>query len=125
PHRANAAIVRRRTALLTDGMRDTVEIKRRSLRRRNDVANRDRAGVAREGVPTVRATSAPDKAGTSKTEQDLLDVVAGQLLDLSNFPPRDRTFVDATGQVQRTDDAVFGERSDAHVVQSNTRREAV
>ena len=52
--------------------------------------------------------------GAPQTQQDLLDIVAGQPLDVGDLAPGDRTFGRAPREMQRADDAVFGESGDAH-----------
>ena len=66
-------------------------------------------GRLRERIPAVRAARAAHDPGAPQPEQDLLDVVAGQPLDLGDLAPGDRPLGDPTREMQRADDAVFGE----------------
>src|SRR4029077_1095741 len=100
--------------LLLNRMRHAVEIERRHLRRFDHIANRDVIRRFGEGIPTVRATRAANDVGTAEAEQNLLDVVHGQPLDLGDLATRDRAVRLATGEMERTDDAVFSESSNAH-----------
>src|SRR6188472_664321 len=95
-------------------MRYAVEVERRGLRRLDHVADRDLFWGAREHVPASRATRTAHDPGATKPEQDLLDVVAREALQFCDFTAGDRTFVRAARQMERTNDTVLGERSDAH-----------
>ena len=77
--------------------------------------NADLVGETRERVTAVRATGAADDAGTTELEHDLLDVVARQTLLRRDLTPGHRPFVDPTGEMERTDEAVFGLSGDSHL----------
>src|SRR5205085_4317392 len=57
---------------------------------------------------------AANNPGAPKAQQNLLDVVAGKPFLRRDVTASHRTFVRAARQMERTDDAVLGERSNAH-----------
>src|SRR5688500_5572110 len=114
PDGTNAAIMRRRAPRFFDRVRGAVDLEGRMLGGRDHVVNADLVGWARQRVASVRATRAPNDSAAPQLEHDLLDVVARQPFAGRDLAPGDWPIVDATGQMKRTDEAVFGLSRDAH-----------
>jgi hypothetical protein len=91
-----------------------MEIERRRLGRFDHVADRDARRVTGQCVAAASPARAAHDPGATEPQQDLLHVIAGQTLELGNLAAGDRPFSRAPSEVERTDDAVFGKRSDAH-----------
>jgi len=114
PHRANAARQRSRAPLFTHGMRNAIEVERGYFGSRDDGPDRNLLRLARERIATVRAPRTADDVGTTKSQQDLFDVVDGQPLVRGNLAASDWPFRDASREMERADDAVLGQRGDTH-----------
>lgn len=91
-----------------------MQVERRFLRRFDDVADRNFGWRTTETVSAVRAARAAHDAGATQPKKNLLDIVAGKLLNRGDLAPGDRTFSEPAREMQSTDDAVLGERSYAH-----------
>jgi len=116
PHRPDAAALRLGAPLLSDGVRDTVQVERGELGRGNDLANRDLMGAARQRIAAASATRAAHETGPAEPKKNLLDVVGRKALASGDLAPGDGTFPCAPREMQRADQSVLGPRSNAHVV---------
>ena len=98
-----------------------MEIERRRLRRFDHIADRDRGRRSRQGVAAPHTTCAAHDTGAAQPEQNLLHVIAGKALELGDFPDGNRPLRRPLGEVEGANDAVLGERGNAHACNLSAR----
>src|SRR5436190_11490296 len=101
-----------------------MHLERRVLRRRDDVVDAYLVGSPPERVTAVGSARALHDPRATQLEHDLLDIVARQTLLRGDLAARHRSVVNATGQVQGTDESVFGLSGDPHVCKLIRARES-
>src|SRR3954470_20498778 len=106
-------------------MGDAVQIERRRLGRFYDRADGNFHRRTRQLVPAMSPARAADEASPPHAQQNLLDVVRGQLLSRGDLATGDRPFGRASRQMQRADDAVLGKRGYSHVSEYSRTQERV
>src|SRR5688500_12850539 len=108
PHGADAAEMRRRAAVGFNRMAHAVKVEGLELRRVDHAADRRLFGRLCQSISATRAARARDDPSPPQAEQDLLDIIARQLLERRDLPAGDGAVLRAPREMQRAYHAIFG-----------------